>query len=200
MLKEEMRMDKTTLAIRISTIAGFIIIGAFIAYGFHLGIFTSSNAFSTYIVSLGMVASAVFIVIQAVQVIIPILPGAIGCVAGVIAFGPFWGLFYSYIGICIGSIGAFLISKRYGLPVVKKFISRKKLENYMDWLDKGNKFERLFAIAILAPVAPDDLLCFLAGLTKMRLKRFTAIILLCKPPAIAIYSLALAGAISLTGF
>lgn len=195
-----MKTDKATLAIRISTILGFLMIGAFAAYGFHLGIFASSGTFSTYILSLGIAAPIVFILIQAIQVIVPILPGAIGCVAGVIAFGPVLGLLYSYIGISIGSIGAFLISRRYGLPVVRKFVNRKKLDKYMDWLDKGNKFERLFAIAILFPLAPDDMLCFLAGLTKMKLKKFSAIILLCKPPSIALYSLALAGMISFTGF
>ncbi|HVI39439.1 MAG TPA: TVP38/TMEM64 family protein [Anaerovoracaceae bacterium] len=196
----EIKMDKTTLAIRISTILGFMMIGAFVIYGFQLGIFASSSAFSTYILSLGIAAPIIFILVQAIQVIIPILPGAIGCVAGVIAFGPILGLLYSYIGISVGSICAFLISKRYGMPVVRKFVNQKKLNKYMDWLDKGNKFERLLAIAILFPVAPDDLLCFLAGLTKMKLKKFSAIILLCKPPSIALYSLALAGMISLTGF
>ncbi len=196
----EIKMDKTTLAIRISTISGLLMICAFAVYGYHLGIFSSSNTFSVYIISLGIVAPIVFILVQAIQVIIPILPGAIGCVAGVFAFGPIWGLIYSYIGISMGSIFAFLISKRYGLPVVRKFVNRKKLDRYMDWLDKGNKFERLFAIAILFPVAPDDLLCFLAGLTKMKLKKFFAIVLLCKPPSIALYSLTLAGVISLTGF
>ena len=193
-------MDRTTFTIRISTALGFLLIGTFAVYGFQQGIFTSSGAFSAYILSLGIIAPIIFILIQGIQVIIPILPGAIGCIAGVIAFGPVLGLLYSYIGISIGSIGAFLISKRYGLPIVKKFISPKKLDKYMNWLDKGNKFEKLFAIAILLPVAPDDLLCFLAGLTKMKLRNFSVIILLCKPPAIAIYSLALAGMISLTGF
>ena len=193
-------MDRTTLAIRVSTILGFLMIGAFVVYGFQLDIFTSSSAFSTYIISLGIIAPIAFILIQGIQVVIPILPGAIGCIAGVIAFGPVFGLIYSYIGICIGSIGAFLISQRYGMPVVRKFINPKKLDKYMNWLDKGNKFEKLFAIAILLPIAPDDLLCFLAGLTKMKLRNFSVIILLCKPPAIAIYSLTLAGMISLTGF
>lgn len=193
-------MDKTAFTIRILTAAGLLLIGAFVLYGYQRGIFSSGDDFSTYILSLGIAAPIIFILIQAIQVILPILPGAIGCVAGVIAFGPVPGLVYSYIGICAGSMGAFLISRKYGLPVVKKFVSRKKLEHYMDWLDQGKKFERLFTLAILFPVAPDDLLCFLAGMTKMKLKKFSAIILLCKPPAIAVYSLTLAGVISLTGF
>jgi uncharacterized membrane protein YdjX (TVP38/TMEM64 family) len=197
---KQLNMDKASLAIRVSTILGLLAVGASVAYGFYLGIFASSNAFSTYIISLGLIAPLVFIAVQAIQVVIPILPGAIGCVAGVIAFGPVLGLLYSYIGISIGSIWVFLISKKYGLPVVKKLVNPKKLGKYLDWLDKGKKFDTFFALAILFPFAPDDVLCYIAGLTKMKLKKFSLIIFLCKPPAIAVYSLALAGMITLTGY
>lgn len=201
MLKKETETEeKAALAIRISTIAGLLAVGAFAVYGYHKGIFASSEAFSAYILSLGVAAAIIFTVVQAIQVVIPILPGAIGCVAGVFAFGPVWGLVYSYIGISIGSFAAFFISKHYGMPVVRKFVSKKRLDKYMKWLEKDNKFDKFLTILILFPVAPDDVLCFLAGLTKMTFKKFSMIILLCKPPAIAIYSLTLAGVISFAGF
>lgn len=192
--------DIAALVIRISTIVGLLAVISFAVYGFHKGIFASSEAFSTYILSLGVSAAAVFTVLQAIQVVIPILPGGIGCVAGIFAFGPVWGLIYSYIGISIGSFGAFMISRHYGIPVVRKFVSKKRLDKYMNWLEKGHKFDKFLAFMILFPVAPDDVLCFLSGLTKMSFKKFSVIILLCKPPAIAIYSLALAGLISFAGF
>lgn len=40
-------------------------------------------------------------------------------------------------------------------------------------------------------MAPDDFLCYLAGTTDMTWRRYTAIILLGKPFAIALYSLGL---------
>jgi uncharacterized membrane protein YdjX (TVP38/TMEM64 family) len=193
-------MDKTTLVIRISTIVGLLAVAAFAVFGYHKGIFASSEAFAAYILSLGVAAAIIFTIIQAIQVVIPILPGAIGCIAGIFAFGPVWGLIYSYIGICVGSIAAFMISKRYGMPVVRKFVSKKRLDKYMNWLEKGNRFDKFLIVMILFPVAPDDILCFLAGLTQMTFKKFSAIILLCKPTAIAVYSLTLAGVISFAGF
>lgn len=192
--------DKVALTVRIATVLGLLLVAVFALYGYKNGIFESSHSFSSYILSFGISAALIFTLVQAIQVIIPILPGAIGCIAGVFAFGPVWGLIYSYIGICIGSLGAFLISKHFGIPIARKFIGGKKMDKYVDWLDKGKKFDKFFTLAILAPVAPDDILCFIAGLTKMSLKKFSIIILLCKPPAIAAYSLAIAGFISLTGF
>ena len=46
-------------------------------------------------------------------------------------------------------------------------------------------------LLIFIPVAPDDYLCFLAGTTEISWRLYTAIILLCKPFAIALYSLGL---------
>lgn len=56
----------------------------------------------------------VFVFIQIVQVVIPIIPGGISCLAGVILFGAGMGFVYNYVGICIGSVIAFLIAKAYG--------------------------------------------------------------------------------------
>ena len=69
---------------------------------------------------------------------------------------------------------------------------KKLIDRYIGWLDKGSKFEKLFTIAILLPVAPDDFLCYLAGITKMTLKKFTIILLICKPATILAYSMGLA--------
>jgi uncharacterized membrane protein YdjX (TVP38/TMEM64 family) len=60
-------------------------------------------------------------------------------------------------------------------------------EKYLGWLEQGKKFDRLFAVAILLPFFPDDALCLLAGLSRMSLGRFLAILLL-KLPSIAAYS------------
>ena len=55
-------------------------------------------------------------------------------------------------------------------------ISDKTYNKYIGWLDNQNRFEKLFALAIFLPVAPDDALCLMAGLTNMSVKRYTLII------------------------
>lgn len=171
------------------TIAGLAVTGLFIYLGYHNGIFDSRESLIEYVESFGTQAIIVFIFIQFLQVILPILPAAVTCVAGVILFGPVWGIFYNYIGICIGSFGAFLISKRYGQPLVEKMLNEKIFKKYSKWLNDSKVFDRVFAIGIFGPIAPDDALCYLAGLTQMSLKKFGLIILLGKPIPIALYSL-----------
>lgn len=171
------------------TVAGLVVTGLFIYLGYHHGVFDSRESLIEYVESFGAQAIIVFIFIQFLQVILPVLPAAVTCVAGVILFGPVWGIFYNYIGICIGSFGAFLISKRYGQPLVEKMLNEKIFKKYSKWLNDSKVFDRVFAIGIFGPLAPDDALCYLAGLTQMSLKKFGLIILLGKPIPVALYSL-----------
>lgn len=159
-------------------------------YGWRSHLFTSQEALQDYIAGFGVMGAAVFVVFQAVQVVLPILPGGLGCLAGVLLFGPWLGFLYNYIGICIGSLAAFLLAKYYGRPLLRSMFGERLLVKYERWTAKG-KFNALFALAIFLPVAPDDFLCYLAGTTPMPLRKFTAIILLGKPGAIALYSLGL---------
>jgi uncharacterized membrane protein YdjX (TVP38/TMEM64 family) len=173
------------------TLIGLLIIGIFLFWGYKNGLFQSTETFKNFINGFGIWAPMIFLLIQIIQVVVPILPGAVGCVAGIIIFGPWMGFVYNYIGICIGSIIVFLLSKKYGRRFVRGAIGEKSFDKYIGWVDRGKKFDIMFACAIFFPLAPDDLLCYIAGLTKMKLMKFTAIILLGKPMSIAIYSMGL---------
>ena len=132
-----------------------------------------------------------FITFQAVQVVIPILPGGLGCLAGVILFGVWKGFWYNYIGICAGSMAAFAIARACGRPLLESVFPAKMIEKYDRWMGSGSRFAKWFAFLIFIPVAPDDYLCFLAGTTRIGWRLYAAIILLCKPASIALYSLGL---------
>ena len=181
------RERRIGLALNGATIVGLVGMTWFFWYCYRRGIFQSQVELEQFLSGCGIWAPLIFTVIQGVQVVIPILPGAIGCLAGVLIFGPLWGFVYSYVGISLGSLCAFLLARRYGAPLVRN-ISPKNYEKYIGWLEQDNKFEKFFAAAIFFPVAPDDFLCYLAGLTRMRFRRMATIIFLCKPFSIALYS------------
>lgn len=183
--------EKTGFYLNLATGIGLLLVGVFVAYGIVNGIFQSQEALEAFLKPLGLFAPLLFLVIQAVQVVLPILPGAVGCMAGVILWGPVGGFVLNYIGICIGSMAAFLLARRYGRPLVRSIASERIYEKYVGWLEKGKKFDRCFAAAIFFPVAPDDFLCYLAGLTQMSFRKFAVIIWLGKPVSIALYSMGL---------
>ena len=159
--------------------------------GYQKGIFTDEEKMKSFLDACGIFAPLLFVFIQAVQVVIPILPGAVGCVYGVIFWGAVKGFFLNYVGICIGSVWAFLIARHFGQEFVMRVTGGKFYTKYGKYLEKENRFEKIFALLIFLPVAPDDFLCYLAGISRISLKRFTIIILLGKPLAILLYSMGL---------
>lgn len=169
-------------------------------YFINLGVFKDINALRGLVGNSVILGPIVFILLQILQVVIPIIPGGISSAAGVLIFGPYLGFVYNYVGISIGSVIIFLLGRRYGKPFILSMISDKTYDKYIGWLDNQSRFEKLFALAIFLPVAPDDALCLMAGLTNMTVKKFTLIILLAKPASIFLYSMALIyGGTFLTG-
>lgn len=164
----------------------FIILGYL---GYRAGLFNSLDSFRAYILSKGKLAPLFFMLIQVVQIVLPVIPGGLTTVFGVIIFGAFWGFIYNYISICIGSILVFFISRNFGKSIVIRIFGKDIFEKYHHKIN-DKSYEKFFALAILFPVAPDDFLCYLSGLTDMSFKKFASIIFLFKGPSIFLYSMA----------
>lgn len=160
-------------------------------WAWQAGLLTSQERLQAFVASCGAAGGLLFVAFQVVQVVVPVLPGGLGCLVGVVLFGPVMGFVYNYVGICIGSLLAFAVARNCGRPLLSLLFSEKLIAKYSDWTEQNNRFARLFALAIFFPVAPDDFLCYLAGTTDMSWRRYTTIILLGKPFAIALYSLGL---------
>lgn len=140
-----MEKQKTAVYLNFCTLLGLSGMVWFIWYGIQNQLFVSAEALELFLDRFGLFAPVLFIVIQIIQVVIPILPGAIGCLGGVLIFGPVWGFVYNYVGISLGSVLAFILSKRYGRPFVYNIIGQKNYEKYIGWLSKGNGFDKAFA-------------------------------------------------------
>lgn len=171
-------------------ILSLALITLFTFYGFQKGIFHSSDALHQFLARFGIFADITFIFLQIFQVVVPIVPGAVSLLAGVLIFGPVKGFIYNYIGICVGSFIAFSLTRKYGTDLLDKVATPKLIERYRSWLH-SDKFEKLFAAAIFFPMAPDDFLCYLAGVSRISVKKFILIILAGKPLSILLYSIGL---------
>ena len=127
------------------SIVGILISIALTIYFFNLGVFKDINALRGLVGDSIILGPIIFILLQILQVVIPIIPGGISSAAGVLIFGPFAGFIYNYVGICIGSIIIFLLGRRYGKPFILSMISDKTYNKYIGWLDNQSRFEKLFA-------------------------------------------------------
>lgn len=176
----------------INLLSVFIILTSmYLGYkGYKMNIFTSVDSLQKFLKSYGIWAPLIFMILQIVQIVIPVIPGGITTAFGVIMFGPLWGFIYNYVSICIGSILVFFISRYFGKEVVVSIFGDEIFDKYGKWLE-NDKYDKFFAWAIFLPFAPDDFLCYFSGLTNMKITTFVKIILLCKPPSIFVYSMGL---------
>ena len=102
----------------IASVILFLFLLAGVGKAYMDGRFESAETFQEYIKGFGLFAPIVLIVLQALQVIFPILPGFLGCAVGAVLFGSMGGFWCNYIGISVGSILAFLLAKKYGVKVI----------------------------------------------------------------------------------
>ena len=176
-----------------ASMALFVLCVALGIWLWRKGVFQSKEALQDFLTNYGGSATTLFLVLQAVQVVIPILPGGVSCLAGVLIFGPWLGFVLNYVGISLGSFVAFAMARNWGKPLLNNLFSKKLHEKYERWTHESRRFDRLFALAIFLPGLPDDFLCFLADTTGMSWKKFALITVTCRPLMIFAYSLGALG-------
>ncbi len=149
---------------------------------------SSVSEFQSYICSFGPAAPVILTLFQIFQVIVPVVPGYLGCIVGAVSFGTLTGFLCNYIGISLGSIAAYFIARKYGLKALLLFFSRKQYEKWFERISRQHSYNLFLFIATLLPLFPDDFLCYFSGLIKMNAKKFIWIIILGKPWCILAYS------------
>lgn len=143
-----------------------------IAVGFYVlcytGVITkidSGEDLQEFIASFGGWAEFLYIVFSFLQVVILPVPGSVTVAAGVLLFGPFWSAVYSFIGIVLGSIVAFAIGRVIGYKAVCWIVGKDDVDK---WLNKvKGKDYLILSLMFLLPMFPDDVLCFVSGLSSM---------------------------------
>jgi uncharacterized membrane protein YdjX (TVP38/TMEM64 family) len=110
----------------------------------------------------------VLIVLVIGQTIVAPIPGqVINFVAGYI-YGPWAGMLYSWLGMVAGIGIAMAIGRYAGRPVVERLIGSAVMEK-MDQLAAG-KGVAFFLLMFIIPGLPDDVLCFIVGMTALPLR------------------------------
>lgn len=134
------------------------------------------QAFQNYLEKSGAWMPIIYIVLQYLQVVLLPIPSVVSTLAGVALFGAWKTLLYSYIGIWLGSITAFFIGRKLGNKAVAWMVGKESLEKWQKKL-KG-KDTLVLTTMFFLPIFPDDLFCFIAGLSTMTTGYFLVMIIL----------------------
>ncbi len=150
----------------------FVPLLIFLIYGlfFPSSFFESQEAVREYIEKFGFLAPFIFILIQALQVVLAPINGYTIGIAGGFIFGVWQGFLLNYVGRVLGHIIAFSLAQKLGRNLVKKVVKPKTLKKYDNFWAKGGAF-LLFLIYYL-PFFPDDTISYIAGISKIKFKFF----------------------------
>ena len=132
-----------------------------------------------YILSTKEKGIYIYIIIQALQVVILPIPAAIICIVGSLIYGPFLGGLYCSLGILIGSFLSFFIGKTFGYKIVAWIAGKENTDKYSAIIRKRGGF--FLGLAFLLPMFPDDILCIIAGITNMKFKTFAWVTVITRP-------------------
>ena len=101
----------------------------------------------------------------------------------IILFGAMKGFLISSISVFIASTIMFWIGNTVGERAAVKLVGKDSLEKAQNLIDVKSKL--LLPLMLLFPVFPDDALCMVAGMTKMKYWYFAIIALICRTVGIA---------------
>lgn len=130
---------------------------------------------------LGPYGPAGIIVGQFIQVLIAPIPPVTPVASGLL-YGPWYGMVLSVIGAAFGSVLAIFLSRRYGRPLVERFVRDSAMERFDSITEKTGYTP--FLVLFIFPGFPDDALCFIVGLTKLDWKNLAIIASLGRIPGI----------------
>lgn len=132
--------------------------------------FFEPKRLKTFVASFGPFAAVMFVIVQSAQVVFAPIPGEVTGFVGGLLFGNVKGLILSTIGLTLGSLLAFAITRIFGTKVVEKIVKKEYIDKFNDFVT--HKGLNITFILFLLPGFPKDSLCYLLGLSRMKLSDF----------------------------
>ena len=178
--QEQSKKPKKAIIITLSAILLAVAAAVIIYWQPLFSLFSNPDHLRTVVQQAGPWGPLLFILLQIAQVVIAPIPGqAVGFVSGFL-FGTLWGTVYTMIGSAIGFTLVFVFARKLGRPFVEYFVDKKVLDKFDYLADTNGVF--LFFMIFLLPAFPDDLICYIAGLSKIKISTLIIISLLGRLP------------------
>lgn len=121
----------------------------------------------------GVMAPLVFVLIQALQVVISPIPGEITGPVGGLLFGTWMGVVYSTIGLTGGTLLCFWAGRRWGEPLVRPWLGQRAWKR-MNFVVETEGAALCFILYVI-PGFPKDIVSYLFGLSPIRFPVFALV-------------------------
>ncbi len=143
--------------------------------------FFEKEALRELVEGAGLLGPVIFVLAQALQVVLAPVPGEVtGFVAGLL-FGAWKGFFLAMVGLGVGSSAAFFLARTARPYFVRRF-GRKDFYLKAEAFVKRRGTYAAFLL-FLFPGFPKDYLCYALGLLPFRFRDFLVVMMLGRAPA-----------------
>jgi uncharacterized membrane protein YdjX (TVP38/TMEM64 family) len=159
---------------------GWLVLTDAPAYQFLVRLYLDKRFLKDTLREWGVLAPVIFMGMQALQVIVAPIPGEITGILGGYLFGEWVGLFYSTIGLTVGSVAAFAVGRWLGAHYVQRLV-RPDIWRRLGFIIEAEGAILCFVI-FLIPGLPKDMACYLFGLSPMPFWVFTLVSTLGRVP------------------
>lgn len=146
-------------------------------------VFHDPASFRDWIQTFGPWSPIVFVTLQALQVVVFAIPGEVTQIAAGWLFGFGLGSLLSLAGTVVGSAVAFGLARRLGIRFVHRIAGPTAVARF-DGLMASPQFIGSLFLFFLIPGIPKDILCYVAGLSRLKFLPFLVISGLARLPGI----------------
>ncbi len=149
----------------------------------------SLTDFRRLILSWGMAAPLMSILLMILQAVIAPLPAFLITASNGFIFGVFWGTVISWVGAMSGAFISFMMSRLFFETFAKRFLGERKSMKYLDRMSSKYGF-KVILIARLLPFISFDLISYVAGLSTIKVLSFLLATGIGMLPATIVYTVA----------
>jgi len=161
-----------------------------------LSFFADRAKVQEFVMRFGPWAPLATILLHVAQVLLAPIPGQVIDAVNGYLFGAAWGTVYSLVGVIAGSSLAMALARRFGRPWAERLIKRETLERLDGYSQQRGAL--FFFLVFLFPFLPDDVACFLSGLTPLPLAELIVLAAIGRLPGILAANFVGANAAALT--
>lgn len=180
-ISRQTKLKVTVVAIAIAALVIYLILDIALE-GPFTSLLMNRDQLVASVQSWGIFAPLLYILLQIAQTVAAPIPGQLVGSVGGFLFGP-WGILWTLIGSLIGCWIVFKLARRFGRPLLEKIFKKSVIAKFDFILEAKSASFILFAIFLL-PGFPDDVVCYIAGLTKVPIPKLMLLVGLGRLPTI----------------
>ncbi len=185
--KNAEKKNKIFAAVKFAVLLMIVIGLPLYVYVFHKDFILQFRSFDEVVAFLRQYKAfsvPVYLGAELLQILISVLPGQVFQFAAGYLFGFIPGLIYTAIGAVIGTIVTFCLARVLGTDAVHLMLGKERTDHFIRLLNSRKAYLITFLIYLI-PGVPKDTVCYIAGVSEMKMIPFVIISVVGRMPAMA---------------